>query len=63
MHQRRILRDHAVGALDIGLSQFHGTSRDPRFLPNIPGGEAARRALLGVLLAGVALLLVYDVID
>ena len=24
---------HAVGAFDIGVSHFHGTSRDPRFLP------------------------------
>jgi hypothetical protein len=62
---------HTVGALDIGLSQFHGISRDPRFLPDVPGGEAARDALLGVLLAGVAgtipdgiaLVPVYDVID
>jgi hypothetical protein len=62
---------HTVGALHIGLSQFHGISRDPRFLPDVPGGEAARDALLGVLLAGVAgtipdgiaLVPVYDVID
>ena len=25
---------HAVGAFDVGVSYFHGTSRDPRFLPH-----------------------------
>lgn len=30
---------HTAGALDLGVSHFHGTSRDPRFLPDdAPGG-------------------------
>ena len=62
---------HAVGIVDIGLSQFHGTSRDPRFLPDVPGGDAAAEALLVSLLSGggatipdgLALVPVYDIID
>jgi hypothetical protein len=62
---------HAIGPLDIGLSQFHGTSRDPRFLPDVPGGDAAGEALLSGLLTGsegsipdgVTLLPIYDIIE
>ncbi len=35
---------HSVGAWDLGVSHFHGTSRDPRFTiglaGDVPGGEA-----------------------
>jgi len=59
--------DRGLGMLVADVS----ISRDPRFLPDVPGGEAARDALLGVLFAGVAgtipdgiaLVPVYDVID
>jgi hypothetical protein len=30
---------HAMGPWDIGVSHFHGTSRDPRFLPQNQDGE------------------------
>lgn len=32
---------HAIGAWDIGLAHFHGTSREPRFIPRVGvgGGE------------------------
>ena len=30
---------HAVGAFDLGVSYFHGTSRDPRFQPSASGNS------------------------
>lgn len=32
---------HYIGPLDIGLSHFHGTSREPRLLPGLDGGGNA----------------------
>ena len=41
---------HAFGAWDLGVSHFHGTSRDPRFLPDPSTGDAG-------------LVPIYDLID
>lgn len=29
---------HAIGAFDVGVYHFHGTTRDPRFVPGLDGG-------------------------